>query len=297
MSSLLLSPINFADLDITQQEQALVDFVNHITHFYQQEGRVFPWRESYNPYEILVSEIMLQQTQTSRVEPKYVAFIVRWPTLEALSQASLSEVLAFWQGLGYPRRALALLEIAKRSAENGYQLRLEIEYLRTLPQVGEATAAALLAFCSNAKSIYLETNIRRALIYHFCANEERVADSTLKEMLGRLVELVPDRRLWYYALMDYGVYLRQVGQNPNQRSRHYVRQSPYENSNRKLRGQILQLLLQHGELSLATVAVSTNFSPKRIEEAFASLTREGFIEQVGEKEPHYRICNVAEDLQ
>lgn len=297
MSSFLLSPIRFTNLTPVQQEQALVDFVRHITMFYRQKGRTFPWRESYDPYQILVSEIMLQQTQTSRVEPKYLAFLERWPTLEALSEASLSELLALWQGLGYPRRALALLEIAKRSAVEGYQLRLDSEYLRTLPQVGEATTAALLAFCCNAKSIYLETNIRRALIYYFCAEQEQVPDRSLKELLGRLVNLVADRRLWYYALMDYGVYLRQLGQNPNQRSRHYVKQLPYQNSNRKLRGQILNLLLEQGELSLPVAEAKIDFSAQRIKQAIASLVEEGFIEQVAERELTYRICEPTKDLQ
>lgn len=263
---------------------------------YQEQGRVFPWRETSDPYHILLSEMMLQQTQTERVLPKYLEFLERWPDLVALDSAPLLEILASWKGLGYNRRALALKRIAAICVEHGGTLPDDEKQLRELPMVGPATAAAVLAFAYHRPSLYLETNIRRVLIHFFFADCTSVHDRDLYTILERAIDLPDcDPKVWYYALMDYGVYLKGVIRNPNRRSAHYSRQSSFENSNRQIRGQLLNVLTESGSMRQSRLYQTLRFPEERIDLCLAALEQEGFIarsagETVGEADPIYQIA-------
>lgn len=261
----------------TLSEAAVANFRKTIEDNFRKRGRKFPWRETADPYHILVSEIMLQQTQTDRVLTKYDQFLARFPNVDSLAQAELREILGVWQGLGYNRRALALQRIAQLVSER-FDGRIpdRADTLRTLPGIGQATAGAILAFGFNRPEIFIETNIRRVFLHFFFHGVERVQD---KEILP-LVEQTLDRdqpRHWYYALMDYGVWLKKTEGNPNRRSAHYHRQAPFENSDRQLRGLVVKTLLEGRDLSEDDLVKALKKSPKRVKGIIRRLIEEGFL--------------------
>jgi A/G-specific adenine glycosylase len=270
---------------------------------YREHGRDLPWRKTYDPYEILVSEVMLQQTQVARVLPKYSLFLSRFSNLEALAGARLEAVLAVWQGLGYNRRALALHRTAQ-TVRSEHQGRLPscVSDLRRLPGIGPATAAAVCVFAHSHPLVFIETNIRSAFLHHFFRECSAVTDADILP----LIEATLDRdnpRDWYYALMDYGAWLKRTQPNPGRRSRHHVTQTPFEGSRRQLRAQVLRLLLEpvtaespaangkaaaRGELDLARIArLLPGRDPREIEKVLAELVEEGFVKAKGAR---YRIA-------
>ena len=127
-----------------------------LLRWYERERRDLPWRRTRDPYAILVSEVMLQQTQVARVVPRYEAWLARWPTADALAAATLEEVLRAWVGLGYNRRAVRLWEAARVVARDGWP-----ERLQDLPGVGPYTAAAVGSFAFGRQEVALDTNARR----------------------------------------------------------------------------------------------------------------------------------------
>lgn len=204
--------------------------------------RPMPWREDTQPYYVLVSEIMLQQTQVERVKPKFEAFVQAFPSITALAAAGLDEVLQLWSGLGYNRRAKFLHEAAKRIVtEYGGEFPRTLEELVKLPGVGVNTAGAILAYSFNYPSLFIETNVRTVYFYHFFEGEFEVDDKALKKLLEATVDQEHPRE-WYWALMDYGTYLKQNGAGLNNKSRHYKKQSPLKGSVREVRGQIIKQL-------------------------------------------------------
>jgi A/G-specific adenine glycosylase len=252
-------------------------FQGQIYGYYRLHGRDFPWRRTTNPYNIVVSEIMLQQTQVERVHGKYLEFINAFPDFDSLSKASQKDVLALWQGLGYNRRALAL----KRLAENvvsmhGGALPRNVEALSSLPGIGKTTAGEILAFAFNIPSVFIETNIRRVFIHEFFDGEDDVKD---REILP-LVEATVDEenpREWYWALMDYGSMLKRHVVNPNRRSAHYTRQTPFEGSDRRIRGLVVKRLLNHMPLSAERLVKETGVGLDHLKRILAGLVGEGFI--------------------
>lgn len=253
-------------------------FQNRIWEYYREYGRSFPWRDTDRPYEILVSELMLQQTQTERVLTKYQPFLDSFPTFKALAEAPLSEVLRLWQGLGYNRRALGLKSIAELvHREYGGGLPDDPETLLTFPMIGPATAGSLQAFIFRKPVVFIETNIRRVILFFFFADQDQVTDSEVLDVVEQLLDKQNPRH-WYYALMDYGVYLKYAVPNPNRRSAHYRRQAPFENSNRQIRGSLLRLITAEGPLSGPELAKAMgNFETERIARCLHALEREGFI--------------------
>ncbi len=177
-----------------------------------------PWRFSPSPYRVLVSEIMLQQTGISRVMAKYGAFLRAFPSLRRLAQASVADVLAAWKGLGYNRRALALLKTARIICENHRgRVPRSLDELVALPGIGQATASAVLVYAFNMPVAFIETNVRRVFLHFFFPGETQVSDARILP----LVESTMDRenpREWFYALMDYGTMLAAAGENANTRS-------------------------------------------------------------------------------
>ena len=187
---------------------------------------------------------MLQQTQVERVTTKYSEFIAAFPDFTSLANASLQEVLRVWQGMGYNRRAVALKEIAVRVIRdfNG-MLPDSVDVLATLPGIGRATASSIAAFAFNLPAVFIETNIRRVFIHFFFQDKQNIKDPDIL----LLVEKTLDRRnpgAWYHALMDYGVLLKRQFPGLNKRSAHYQKQTPFQGSNRQMRGRILKTLIE-----------------------------------------------------
>ncbi len=213
-----------------------------IYNYYKENGRSFPWRDTKDPWRILVSEIMLQQTQTERVIPKYEAFIRRFPSPEELAEASVAELLPLWSGLGYNRRALALKRAAGQivTLYSG-KLPADAEKLDALDGVGPYTARAVMAFAFGSASAFIETNIRSVFIYHFFPQSALVSDKEIEPLVEASLDRA-DPRNWYYALMDYGVALKRRIGNPARRSSSYSKQSSFADSHRRIRGAVLRAL-------------------------------------------------------
>lgn len=218
-------------------------FQKKILDYYATHGRRFPWRNTRKPYNILVSEIMLQQTQVSRVVPKYKLFLKTYPTIISLAQAELKDVLTLWQGLGYNRRAKLLHDTAKLVTKKySGKLPRDRTELESLPGIGAYTAGAICVFAYNQSSVMIETNIRSVFLHFFFKNKESVSDTDVFKFIQKTVD-TDNPRQWYYALMDYGSMLKKTG-NPNIKSKHYLRQSSFKGSDRHIRGLILRILLQ-----------------------------------------------------
>jgi A/G-specific adenine glycosylase len=276
----------FGDFTGVIPEPDLIEqFREIIYEYYGEYGREMPWRETFDPYEILVSEVMLQQTQVSRVLPKYLRFLSRWPAVGDLSSASLREVLELWQGLGYNRRGRGLHVAAKIIVDryDGIVPR-DGDSLRSLPMVGASTAAAIRAFAFGEPVVYLETNVRRVYLHFFFDRRDGVRDSEIFP----IAELALDRddpRSWAYALMDYGAFLRERPVDPNRRSASYSRQAPFEGSNRQIRGRVLAALIEKGELGADELSLLP-FERERIALCTDELVGEGMI---AEQEGRYFI--------
>lgn len=284
----LPDPITLSSLAPDSRYAALHMFSDALWDSYTTLKREFPWRNTDDPYRILLSELMLQQTQTDRVLPKYQQFLAYWPNFQAMAQTEIADVLMAWRGLGYNRRALALRTIARESERFGWTLPPQYDQLIQLPMIGPATAAAILAFAYQKPAIYLETNIRRVLIHQFHPDETQVSDTLLKKELEELLQFQSDYRNWYYALMDYGVYLKKVLVNPNRRSAHYTKQSKFAGSNRQVRGLLLVAMTEQGALDIDSLSERINFPRERIMQCVEDLMKEGFIEpeeQVAENLP------------
>jgi len=265
---------------------AVLEFQRLILDYYRRYRRDFPWRESRDPYSIYVSEIMLQQTQTERVVPKYQEFLAALPNWRALAEAELRAVLVLWSGLGYNRRARNLKRAAESiMAEFGGELPSDEAALRTLPGIGPGTAGSLQAFVFGKPVVFVETNIRRVFLQVFFPGQDAVSD---KEILP-LVEATLYRespRDWYNALMDYGVFLKREFGNANTRSRHYTRQAAFTNSNRQIRGRLLAALSGTEAAGLNALCLSTGFEYSRVRYALEQLCAEGFLVREGET---YRV--------
>ncbi|HPY52832.1 MAG TPA: A/G-specific adenine glycosylase [Treponemataceae bacterium] len=225
-------------------------FQTSILDHYYEHNRSMPWRESFDPYEILVSEFMLQQTQVSRVLPKYLEWLEKFPRLENLAQAPLAEVLIAWSGLGYNRRAKFLWETARiiQFEKNGIFPHSAAE-LEKLPGIGPYTARAILCFSKQSPEVFIETNIRSVYIFYFFKEKSLVKDSELFPLIEKTL-YKENPKIWYYALMDYGATLKKKIKNPSRKSAHHTKQAPFKGSFREVRGIILKELTQEAAESL-----------------------------------------------
>ena len=245
--------------ELTPELRAFVEFV-------AKKGRELyrdlPWRRTYDPYAIWISEVMLQQTQVSRVDGRWQRWLERFPTVDALAAAAPSDVLEEWQGLGYNRRALSVHRAAQAISEAGGIFPQDSKELVKLPGIGPATAAGIRAFAFNLHGVYLETNVRTVFLHELYPQAEGVPDSELVPLVeltcpasaadavdadgaanDATTELTP--RSWYYALLDYGAYLKKTIPNPSRRSKSHVKQSRFEGSHRQKRAELLRVLLAH----------------------------------------------------
>tara|TARA_B100001245_G_scaffold112184_2_gene82207 strand:+ start:4291 stop:5082 length:792 start_codon:yes stop_codon:yes gene_type:complete len=215
------------------------DFTELLWHKARELYRDMPWRNDTRPYYVLVSELMLQQTQVDRVIPKFQAFVARFPDEKVLAEAPLADVLRQWQGLGYNRRAKYLHQAAKAIVQLG-EFPNDQEGLMTLPGVGKNTAGAIMAYAYNQPVVFIETNVRAVYIHHFFASSDQVDDKDIQLQLEQTIDHENPRQ-FYWALMDYGSWLKKQGIKPS-RSRHYKKQAPLKGSIREVRGQIVAAL-------------------------------------------------------
>lgn len=243
--------------------------------------RDMPWRRDTRPYYVLVSELMLQQTQVDRVVPKFEAFIARFPDEEMLAQAELRDVLTLWSGLGYNRRAKFLHDAAKEiTYEFGAIFPDTKEELLRLPGVGPGTAGAILVYAFNRPEVFVETNVRTVYFHHFFEEGDRVSDKQLSEIVGETLDKEHPRE-FYQALMDYGTWLKKNGAGRISQSQHYKKQSALKGSLREMRGLIVRVLTAgdkaEEELREAVVA------DERFEPALMGLLRDGLVSRTDGK--------------
>ncbi|HUI66943.1 MAG TPA: winged helix-turn-helix transcriptional regulator [Nitrospirota bacterium] len=256
-------------------------FRKKIYTYYRNHGRDLPWRKTRNPYNILVSEIMLQQTQVERVLEKYAQFIKAFPDFSSLARAPLRKLITIWQGMGYNRRALALRALAQTLMNERHgKLPSDPEDLMAFPGIGRYTAGAVAAFAFNQPVLFIDTNIRRVFIHTFLHGRENIKDEDILPLIQQTID-VSDPRTWYNALMDYGAMLKREHANPNRRSALYQRQSPFENSNRQIRGRILKVLVEESPLSLSLIAKKSGMDPERVKQNLMELINEGFVRKQG----------------
>jgi A/G-specific adenine glycosylase len=275
------------DILHVQLPPAIQEFRTIVLTHYRNHGRDLAWRRTTDPYRILVSEIMLQQTQVERVTIKYPLFIAAFPDFPSLANASLSDVLAVWQGMGYNRRAISLQKCARRVVEEyDGALPQDPAILVTFPGIGRATAASICAFAFNMPVVFIETNIRRVFIHFFFSNCDTVDDTEILP-IARQALPVQDPRTWYNALMDLGAALKKTRENPNRRSRQYTTQAAFEGSDRKIRGSILRLLLAEKHLTQKAIVKKISDDPARIVRILGDLETEGFITRTGS------LCTIA----
>jgi A/G-specific adenine glycosylase len=256
-------------------------FRRKVLAYYEKSGRNLPWRKRITPYRVLVSEIMLQQTQVERVIEKYREFLAVFPGFAALANAPLPKLLSLWSGLGYNRRALALKALAQNvMEEHKGRLPSEREQLLALPGIGNYTAGAVLAFAFNKPVAFMDTNIRRVYIHEFFQDQENVHDDELIPLVEQTRDPA-NPRTWYNALMDYGTMLKQQHANPNRRSAHYTRQSRFENSNRQVRGRILKVLVADAPLTVPQIVRKVAMDAERVKVSLVQMEKEGFIRKKG----------------
>ena len=301
--------------ELTSELRAFVEFV-------AKKGRELyrdlPWRRTYDPYAIWISEVMLQQTQVSRVDGRWQRWLERFPTVDALAAAAPSDVLEEWQGLGYNRRALSVHRAAQAISEAGGVFPQDQKELVKLPGIGPATAAGIRAFAFNLHGVYLETNVRTVFLHELYPQAEGVPDSELVPLVeltcpasvtdaanaadadsavnadsaanDATAALTP--RSWYYALLDYGAYLKKTIPNPSRRSKSHVKQSRFEGSHRQKRAELLRVLLAHKDeggavfetLHQELCQIEVNAGRKTLDEQVTlglleELAKEGFCQK------------------
>ena len=268
---------------------------------YRARGRHgLVWRHTRDPYRILVSEVMLQQTQVARVERFYPRFLRRFPDFRSLARARTAPLLHAWQGMGYNRRALALRRSAGVViAEHRGRLPCERAALESLPGIGAATAGAIRAFAHNEPEVFIETNIRRAFIHFFFGKRPRRRKVTDEELaryiqwtLGKGSREKRHPREWYWALMDYGAWLgvrgaaqaseNGVAENPNRKSAAHRPQPRFAGSDRELRGKLIRALLASKQVPLGTFAKTEEQPYRRVTRVAAALVKEGFAQKKGD---------------
>ncbi len=258
-------------------------FQKFIYEYYKNHKRKFPFRENITPYNVLVSEIMLQQTQTGQVSEKFLKFTKKFPSFTSLSKAPLEDILKEWKGLGYNRRAIALKKIADTVIKDfDGKLPESIDILKSFPQIGHNTASSINTFAFNKPTAFVETNIRRVYIYFFFPNRNRIDDKEILPIVKKTID-TSNPRDWYYALMDYGVMLKKTHPELNKKSKHYRKQSPFKGSTREIRGKVLDLLIKHGMMNLKNI--HSHFERKdnkRITDVLNQLRKEGFLEIINE---------------
>lgn len=267
-------------MELSEQQRA--EFLETLWNCYAKHGRTsLPWRQpepggEFDPYKIMVSELMLQQTQVARVIPKYHSFLERFPDAATLAGAEQGDVLRMWQGLGYNRRAKFLWLAAQQVQALGAFPNSPAELVK-LPGVGINTAGAIAAYAYNQPVVFVETNVRTVYIHHFLANQSDITDTDIIYLLQQTLDAEQPRD-FYWALMDYGSYLKSTIGNPNKAGKHYAKQSSFHGSRRQVRGQVVRLL---GARSYSLADLQAVIPDGRLNEVLQALIAEGLVRQQG----------------
>ncbi len=256
-------------------------FFRDVWSYYDRHARVLPWRiaapdGSFDPYKVLVSELMLQQTQVARVVPKYQEFVASFPTVAALAEAELAAVLRLWNGLGYNRRAKYLLEAARKL--KGEAGAWSVPLLESCKGIGYNTAAAICVYTYNQPHIFIETNVRTVYIHHFLRSEASVSDSAIHALLEETIDKERPRE-FYWALMDYGAHLKRSGIKNVSQSKHYKAQSAFSGSRRQVRGEVIKVLTQMNGVAMADLRELV--ADKRLNDVITELVDEGLVRRDG----------------
>lgn len=261
--------LDLRSIDISRFQKKIYD------HF-RANKRSFPWRYETDPYKVMVSEVMLQQTQTGRVIDYYTRFINTFPTVKDLAEAPLPEVLRVWQGLGYNRRGMNLQRAAQMICKSHAGLVPEtVVDLDGLPGIGYGTAAAIYTYVYNKPIAFIETNIRAVYLYCFYEGEEEVSDDEILQLVSTTLDYDAPRD-WFYALTDYGVMLKKEKKFRNLQSKHYATQSRFEGSVRQVRGALLKEALDKKVLSDKSV-FSLGYDGEKTRAALDSLVKDGLL--------------------
>ncbi|MDR0312346.1 MAG: A/G-specific adenine glycosylase [Treponema sp.] len=260
-----------------------LEFNRLIYSFYEKEGRTLPWREDLNPWGILVSEFMLQQTKVQRVEEYWKRWMKKWPNPADLHNAGLEEVLREWSGLGYNRRCKFLKDCAGIIVRD-YKGKVPglPEDMIKLPGIGPYTAGAIPCFAYNHASVFIETNIRSVMIRFFFPGQEGITDKKILPVIDSFLDRSNPRK-WYWALMDYGAALKKTIPNPNRQSAHYTRQKPFTGSFRQLRGAIMRSLINEGPGKNEDIQKRLGLEPKTADfyDALEALKKDSLVAEEG----------------
>jgi len=263
----------------------IAEFKNLVFLNYQQQGRKFPWHFA-DPWGVMVSEFMLQQTRAERVIPYWENWLKLWPLPKALTDASMETALRAWSGLGYNRRCRYLKESAAIIVnENDGKVPETPRALLLLPGIGPYMSSAIACFAYNYPTVFIETNIRSAVIHNFFPDRNDVRDSEIIPILEAALDR-DDPRTWHYALMDYGAFLKSTTVNPSRRSAHYTRQSPFNGSFRQARGKVIKALISIGQCGAEELKRASGLEEKRLYEVLEKLKEESFVAEDGGE---YRI--------
>jgi A/G-specific adenine glycosylase len=252
----------------------ILKFQDRIFSWWEFNKRDLPWRHTHDPYKILVSEVMLQQTQVLRVIAKYAEFIEAYPTVDCLANASTADVLKIWKGMGYNRRALYLKKAAQKVVDiyNGKFPDREKE-LMSLPGLGKYTARAILVFAFKKDIAAVDTNIRQ-IITHFFFNDVLQKEKIIQEVADRLV---PQDKSWewHQALMDYGaIATPKLKIKKIKKSRGI----PFKETNRYFRGKIMNIL-REGNVRELDVLKQFHKPTEFLISIIDGLVRDGLVER------------------
>ena len=266
-------------------EQVIKKFQDKIFNWWKKHKRPFPWRETTDPYKIMVSEFMLQQTQTNRVKYSFEAFIKLYPDMKSLAKAKSSDVLKFWSKnrLGYNRRALWLYEVVSKINTLDYFPRT-IEELQKYKGIGSYTSRSILIFAFNKDIATIDTNIRRILISEGFADNS-TSDQDLLEIAKKLLPRGKSRD-WHNALMDFGALVKtstKTGIKPRSK------QSKFEGSTRQFRGRIVKYLTKNKTADKDVLIKECETPKNKIEKILSSLVKDGLI-ALNEDENKYTIA-------
>ena len=283
-------------------QKKITDFRKQILTWYRKNQRDLPWRKTRDPYRILISEVMSQQTQISRVIPKYEAWLDKFPTVQSLAASNISDVLRYWSGLGYNRRALNLKKTAEMIIEK-YKGKFPTneKELLSLPGIGQYTSRAVLCFAFDQQVAVVDTNVRKVILTQFknelgimnyeLGENNKINNSLLSiqdalktnKITDKDIEVIAQLLLpkgkayeWNQAMMDYAAAMLKKEKIP------IPKQTKFHGSRRYYRGQILKILLQKKSVSIGDVGplIKKEFTSSEKEwllNLLEELQKEGFI--------------------
>ncbi|MCX6179116.1 MAG: Fe-S cluster assembly protein HesB [Chlorobiales bacterium] len=256
------------------KREDIEQFHKKIFDFYLLNGRVFPWRITTDRYAVMISEVMLQQTQAERVIPKFELWLRHFPDVSDLASAPLREVLSLWSGLGYNSRAVRLHRCAAIIMNSfGGIVPSQPEILKTLPGIGEYTCRSIPVFADNFDTAAVDTNIRRIMIHEFRLAED-ISAVQLQQISESIVPLGRSRD-WHNALMDYGA-LFLTSKKTGIRS--LTKQSRFQGSKRWYRGRLIKELIKTEGMFLEEITEKYASCPWDLDEIISDLISEGLVE-------------------